>query len=124
MKEIKFRGFSEELKRFVYGFYQEVEAEGVGYSYIFWQGNTTPVRADTIGQFTGLYDKNNKEIFENDIVKEGNYNSIVKWEFEASCSCCNTASGYHWSDDEAKYLEVVGNSYENPQLLSTPTADA
>ena len=124
MKEIKFRGFSEELKRFVYGFYQEVEAEGVGYSYIFWQGNTTPVRADTIGQFTGLYDKNNKEIFENDIVKGGNCNSIVKWEFEASCSCCNTASGYHWSDDEAKYLEVVGNSYENPQLLSTPTADA
>jgi hypothetical protein len=124
MKEIKFRGYSEELKCFVYGFYHEVEAEGIGYSYIFWQGHTTPVRADTIGQFTGLYDKNNKEIFENDIVKEGNYNSKVEWTFEASCSCCNTASGYYWSDDEAKNLEVVGNSYENPQLLSTPTADA
>lgn len=67
--EIKFRGFSEELKCFVYGFYQEVEAEGVGYSYIFWQGNTTPVRADSVAQFTGLYDKNLKEIYQKDGIK-------------------------------------------------------
>jgi hypothetical protein len=59
---IKFRGFSEELKCFVYGFYQEVEVEGVGYSYIFWQGHTTPVRADSVAQFTGIYDKNDKEL--------------------------------------------------------------
>ena len=67
--EIKFRGFSEELKCFVYGFYQEVEAEGIGYSYIFWQGHATPVRADSVSQFTGLYDKNLKEIYQKDGIK-------------------------------------------------------
>lgn len=67
-REIKFRGYSEQLKCFVYGFFQEVEAEGVGYSYIFWQGNTTPVRADSVAQFTGMYDKNETEIYEGDIL--------------------------------------------------------
>ena len=70
-REIKFRGFSEELNRFVYGFYQEVEVEGVGYSYIFWQGNTTPVHANSVSQFLGLYDINGKELYDRDIVKWG-----------------------------------------------------
>ena len=42
-REIKFRGFSKELNSWVYGFLQEVDVEGIGYSYIFWQGNTTYV---------------------------------------------------------------------------------
>ena len=67
--EIKFRGFSEELKGFVYGFYHEVESEGIGYSYIFWQGHSTHVRADSVSQFTGLYDKNLKEIYQKDAIK-------------------------------------------------------
>ena len=119
-REIKFRGFSKELNTWVYGFLQEVDVEGIGYSYIFWQGNTTFVEANSVGQFTNLYDKNEKEIYESDLVVEGNSKpEIVKWEEKASCSCCNTASGFYWSKDEAKYIEVVGNYFENSDLLQS-----
>ena len=65
-RQIKFRGYSEQLKCFVYGFFQEIEVEGVVYSYIFWQGNLTPVKADSVGQFTSLLDSKGIEIYEGD----------------------------------------------------------
>ncbi len=128
-REIKFRGYSEELKSFVYGFYQEVESEGIGYSYIFWQGNTTYVRADSVAQFTGMYDKNGKEIYEGDIVtykrSVGNWtrqtmtttHKIIFTE-EVNAFVMEYGSSYiklrkHWCYE----YEVIGNIFENPELL-------
>jgi len=89
-REIKFRGYSDELKNWVYGFYQEVDIEGIGYSYIFWQGNVTPVRADSVGQFTGFKDFDSNEIYEGDILEyvsfrrdENKRTEIV--EFDEKC---------------------------------------
>ena len=79
-RQIKFRGYSNELKSWVYGFFQEVEVEGIGYSYIFWQGNTTNVRADSVGEFVNIYDKNNECIFEVDILELPNGTQrVVEW---------------------------------------------
>ena len=124
-REIKFRGFSDELKQFVYGFYHEVESEGVGYSYIFWQGNTTPVRADSVVQFTGLYDKNLKEIYESDIL----------WRYESKGAEIKTFCKIIYQEDRfipkwitatwfndilrnhVKELEIIEKNSLNPEML-------
>ena len=131
-REIKFRGFSVELKQFVYGFYHEVEAEGVGYSYIFWQGNTTPVRADSIGQFPGQYDKNLKEIFEDDIIgdwtnvdgkmeqsKQTVYfdEMLGQWMLDNSLKQDKTVSYSLFSELNDFEYEIIGNFFENPEIL-------
>ena len=139
-RPIKFRGYSEELKSFVYGFFQEVEAEGVGYSYIFWQGNTTYVRADSVAQFTGMYDKNGKEIYEGDIIlfqKFSNWDDdsmkrhkatvIFKegcfmWEIlefgKKSVTYYANATEPLRNTNSIWGLEVIGNIYVNPELLT------
>ena len=114
-REIKFRGYSEELKHFVYGFFQEVEAEGIGYSYIFWQGNTTPVRADSVAQFTGIHDKNGKEIYEGDIVTDG----VGKFKIVYDLKLAGYQPYCIFRDDPENYCEVIGNIYENPELTQS-----
>ena len=133
-REIKFRGFSEELKCFVYGFYHEVEAEGVGYSYIFFQGHTTPVRADSVAQFTGQYDKKLKEIYEDDIVgdwtnvdgkmeqsKQTVYfdEMLGQWMLDNSLKQDKTISYSLFSELQDFEYEIIGNIFENPDLLPT-----
>jgi uncharacterized phage protein (TIGR01671 family) len=70
-------------------------------------------------QFTGLHDKNGKEIWEGDIVKNSNaYGKIgeVKWNKHYWDAC---GTGLIISDDEEFGVEVLGNIYENPQLLES-----
>jgi hypothetical protein len=127
MRTIKFRGYSEQLKCFVYGFFQEVEVEGVVYSYIFWQGNVTPVRADSVAQFTGLQDRNGKEIYERDIVKIKNNGILVVCFFKGEFKL-QTLIEYHKNRNiyalisHLEFSECIGNIDENPELLSTQTA--
>ena len=74
-----------------------------------------------IMQYTGLKDKNGKEVFEGDIVKDIKGNGEVKWH-ENHCAFLVRviyphAYYYLESDGQLKETEVIGNIYENPELL-------
>ena len=84
------------------------------------------VQPETIGQFTGLTDKNGKKIFEGDIIK-GKFCNYVIWydETERAFVYGNSYKGgyrHHMSDYLLKSafphgIEVIGNIHDNPELL-------
>ncbi|MCK1989451.1 YopX family protein [Lysinibacillus fusiformis] len=78
-----------------------------------------------IVQFTGSKDANGVEIFEGDIlqsVDDESYMSVVKYCTDGigSCGCCYDefeGAGFKAKDLRFKESIVVGNIYENPELL-------
>ncbi len=139
MREIEFRGKRKDNGEWVYG-YLIVDEISDKY-YIFSKGNscnetdrigeegllhilTFEVIPETVGQYTRLKDKKGKKIFEGDIVKDqyciyevvydgnGYYIQVVKLLKE-----CGTAKGLLYDLSDYKDLEIIGNIYDNPELL-------
>ena len=84
------------------------------------------VDIDTIGQFTGLHDKNGNDIYEGDIIqlqcKENKYNCLVDWNINLGAWCIsidNKCLGVkplgEWLREDS--FIVIGNIFDNPELL-------
>jgi len=103
MREIKFRAWDKDIKKMLeVNFYQYIFFQYLHYTY---------PQDNTLMQFTGLFDKEGKEIYEGDIVIEGykgKYGTYeVKWNVK----------GFNLGSEDGDEYEVIGNIYENPELL-------
>lgn len=137
MREILFRGKRTSNGEWVEGWYEppvkwDGHSFGTTIAYICSEGYLDDAEVDptTVGQYTGLQDKNGKRIFEGDILvfcKGATHPIQVYWDglgwkflrnekriedtFE-----CNTIS-------HIQYCEIIGNIHDNPELLEVQSED-
>jgi len=127
MKEIKFRAWDKTRKQMYVG----DELDSIyhnGIIMIVTDNNDWIVMPEDyeLMQYTGLKDKNGKEIYEGDIVRIKQYNYDSEWRlctltivspitFTSDCQFFPTklVNNRLWEPD----TEVIGNIYENPELL-------
>lgn len=117
MREILFRG-KNIAGKWVYGV--PLICNEVAFISRIFEDNIRVI-PETVGQFTGLTDKNGKKIFEGDILK-----GCWKMIFEVYYDDCllqfraKTVDGFNKDIDYYGYphqIEVIGNIYDNPELL-------
>lgn len=124
MREILFRGKRTDGGEWVYGY---IYQDGLIGCNIF---QTNPhlaayiVDPSTVGQYTGLTDKNGKKIFEGDIACAGSEGIIAKCEVKRRIDGIyymnpnRKTVWYMMPDNTGKTtVEILGNIHDNPELL-------
>jgi len=122
MREIKFRGWHEKLNRMIYGI-------SVCNSYSSWidENGKSWIFEENIMQYAGLKNNKGTEIYEGDIVNvycsgisgamnDGIY--VVSYAVPDCAFCLVQLDGkFAINFNECYDYEVIGNIYENPELL-------
>lgn len=75
------------------------------------------VEKESIGQYTGLKDKNGTDIYEGDIVRHATDEGVYKVVFEDGGFYVKNLFEYDFQTIDEYPLEVIGNTYKNPELL-------
>ena len=129
MHNIKFRGKQKDNNKWAYGYYVEITrgdndghyiTDGIDYAIEVMGGELLPefleVIPKTVGQFTGLLDKNGKEIYAGDVIREvGGRVSIIVFDTMRACFRAEEVGGF--SEFIPEHCEIIGNVHDNPELL-------
>ena len=130
MRETKFRGWNGKNKKWIYGYYFVNRGE----HFISPDEVVNPLTSyedflvdeDSVGQYTGLKDKNRVEIYKGDIIESGGCLHVVRYD-EDNARFAAFNLGMHtdlegcgltkeWIKECGKV--VVGNVHENKELLT------
>lgn len=125
MREILFRGKIQGLTDWSYGYYAK---NGENHFILLdtdSEDNYSIVDPETVGQYTGLRDKNGKRIFEGDIIEVDRvYDTpqpqprrfTVEWEESSGFFHLTIWDGGDYFID-TNHCKVIGTIYDNPELL-------
>lgn len=138
MRGILFRGKRADNGKWVYGFYVYIPCASCDCGkYLESQHLIQTIRnngrigilykviPDTIGQYTGLKDKNGNKIFDGDIVKIRDYPDfggdygVVRYEVPECCYVYDLkkSGDRFYLEEYDSEVEVIGNIHDNPELL-------
>lgn len=117
MRIIKFRGKDRKTNEWLYCNLYDKDNQGCTYICTTSRGSLDVI-PDTVGQFTGLFDKNGKEIYEGDILlrvgRDCENDKIDKVEYIGSGFYFGILEPLSNSNDR---MERIGNIHDNPELL-------
>ena len=110
MRTLKFRLWSNSQNKYVDGTFMIVSTEGELFSLD---------EAYVLEQYTGLKDKNGKEIYEGDIVLDDDFGDVGMVEYYAPNFTFHPIYPIErWNSHYiGMYMKVIGNIHENPELL-------
>ena len=117
MRTIKFRGKMIDTGQWIFG--DLLQNGSITHISNFDNGvNREHYEVDpaTVGQFTDLFDKNGKEIWENDILSGYGFKYEVIY-FQPYAQFMATNNGLVYNINTDNEIEVIGNVHENPELL-------
>ena len=126
MREILFRAKQTNSNNWRYGDLMQSKVYNKYFYRIFeddgeYRSNYA-VNGDTVGQYTGIDDKNGVRVFEADILKvkdrlpggEMEFMGVVEFKDGSFVIVNDEMTHYRWIDYE---IEVIGNKFDNPELL-------
>lgn len=122
MRKIKFRAWDKEGKKWLDISYLFFDSGGkvIGYTI---KGDTHTIDKVELVEYTGLKDKNGKEIYEGDIVQLDERVGLIGQMVFHNGSFCFRQDRNHimttlgdWFQEKER--EVIGNIYENPELFA------
>lgn len=126
MREIKFRGKIAKDGKWIEGDLCRwgTDPSDEEYAISYWDEDSgwmnDRVRVDTIGQFTGVLDKEGKKVYEGDIIEWKTTNgTVIRGEVKYHANCAsffiNTKGGTRFLT--RRRGKVIGNIHDNPELL-------